>query len=138
MNGFGEVRIERMSSKHFEPQEYVLGPAYNLGAPIWRYRKTLRSEDGEIRHLLEMPGNPEHEVVAKNDEVQSIAGRRFFSYGTAVYHKTDDCVIPRYLCDTCCGLRGTNETDKKVAIRVAEFLEAGGEALSREFAAMMP
>jgi len=116
-----------MPKKTFEPQEYVLGPVYNRGPPIWRYRKMLCSEDGEVRHLLEMPGNPGHEVVVKDDEVQLLANRRFFSYGTGVYHKPDDCVMPRQFC-TMGQLNG-----ELAATRLAAFLEAGGEALSRRF-----
>jgi hypothetical protein len=118
--------------KSFEPQEYVLGPQYNRELPIWRYRKAFRSEDGEVRHLLEMPGVPGQDVVVTDGDITSIAGRRFFPHGNNVYHKPEDTVEPRYFCSV--GHRGKDCSI--VAARVAEFLESGGEAWSREFHAI--
>jgi hypothetical protein len=119
--------------QRFEAQEYVLGPTpYDRGPPIWRYRKTLTAEDGEVRHLLEMPGNPGQEIVVKDDEITLIQGRRFFSWGNLVYHVHDHCVKPRLFCSV-----GDHLSDcSAVATRVAEFLDKGGDAWSREFHAL--
>ena len=124
-------------SASFTPQEYVLGPIYDRGAPIWRYRKALRSEDGEVRHLLEMPGDPGKDIVVTGDQIDKIAGCRFFAHGNSVYHKPDDCVMPRYFCSVGDGSQGPYGTyGTIVAARLAAFLEAGGEAWSREFHAI--
>jgi hypothetical protein len=119
--------------QRFEAQEYVLGTVlYDRGPPIWRYRKALRAEDGEVRHLLEMPGNPGREITAKDDEITSIQGRRFFSWGNLVYHIHDSFVKPRLFCSVDDHLSDCSA----VATCLAEFLEAGGEAWSREFHAL--
>src|ERR1700731_4713148 len=115
-------------TQRFEPQEYVLGPIqYDRGPPIWRYRKTLTAEDGEVRHLLEMPGNPGRESIVKDSEITSIAGRKFFSWGNRVYHKHDDLVKPTWFCEVGDGMPSNYDQCAAVANRLAEFLENGGE-----------
>jgi hypothetical protein len=124
-------------TQRFEPQEYVLGPTqYDRGPPIWRYRKMLTAEDGEVRHLLEMPGHPGNDIVVKDGELKSLAGRNFFAYGNRVYRKHDDLVKPACLCSVGDGMPSSYDQCAAVASRIAEFLECGGDAWSSEFHAL--